>query len=82
LDELNHLNIGLVSFRENIDTSCPLSRAMNVIVSAIAELERSLIVERVRAGMRKAKPEGGRSAEPDWMWIGSKSFKIEARECR
>ena len=58
LDELNHLNIGLVSFRENIDTGGPLGRAMIVIVSAIAELERSLIVERVRAGMRRAKLEG------------------------
>jgi DNA invertase Pin-like site-specific DNA recombinase len=50
LDELNHLNIELVSFRENIDTSGPLGRAMIVIVAAISELERSLIVERVRAG--------------------------------
>jgi DNA invertase Pin-like site-specific DNA recombinase len=58
LDELNHLNIGLVSFRENIDTGGPLGRAMIVIVAAISELERSLIVERVRAGMRRAKLEG------------------------
>jgi DNA invertase Pin-like site-specific DNA recombinase len=58
LDELNHLNIGLVSFRENIDTSGPLGRAMIVIVAAISELERSLIVERVKSGMRRAKLEG------------------------
>ena len=58
LDELNHLNIALVSFRENIDTGGPLGRAMVVIIGAIAELERSLIVERVRAGMRRAKLEG------------------------
>jgi DNA invertase Pin-like site-specific DNA recombinase len=60
LDELNHLGIEFVSFRENIDTGGPLGRAMIVIVSAIAELERSLIVERVRAGMRRAKLEGRR----------------------
>jgi len=60
LDDLNHLNIDFVSFRENIDTSGPLGRAMIVIVSAISELERSLIVERVRAGMRRAKLEGKR----------------------
>jgi len=58
LDELTHLNISFVSFRENIDTSGPLGRAMIVIVAAISELERSLIVERVRAGMRRAKLEG------------------------
>jgi DNA invertase Pin-like site-specific DNA recombinase len=58
LDELNHLNIQFVSFRENIDTSGPLGRAIVVIVGAIAELERSLIVERVKAGMRRARLEG------------------------
>ena len=60
LDELNHLGIEFVSFRENIDTGGPLGRAMVVIVGAIAELERSLIVERVKAGMRRAKLEGRR----------------------
>jgi DNA invertase Pin-like site-specific DNA recombinase len=58
LDELNRLGIEFVSFRENIDTGGPLGRAMVVIVGAIAELERSLIVERVKAGMRRAKMEG------------------------
>jgi len=60
LDELNHLGIEFVSRRENIDTSGPLGRAMLTIVGAISELERSLIVERVRAGMRRAKLEGRR----------------------
>ena len=58
LDELNHLNVEFVSLRENIDTGGPLGRAMVVIVGAIAELEKSLIDERVEAGMRRAKLEG------------------------
>lgn len=58
LDELNHLGLEFVSFRENIDTGGPLGRAVVVIVGAIAELERNLIIERVRAGMRRAKLEG------------------------
>jgi len=58
LDELNRLNVEFVSFREQLDTGGPLGRAVVVIISAIAELERSLIVERVRAGMRRAKLEG------------------------
>ena len=49
LDELNHLKIEFISFRENIDSSGPLGRAFIVIIGAIAELERNLIVERVRA---------------------------------
>ena len=60
LDELNHLNVEFVSFRENIDTGGPLGRAIIVILGAIAELERNLVIERVRAGMRRAKLEGRR----------------------
>jgi DNA invertase Pin-like site-specific DNA recombinase len=58
LDELNRLNVEFISFREQIDTGGPLGRAVVVIIGAIAELERSLIVERVRAGMRRARLEG------------------------
>ena len=58
LDELNRLNIEYISFREQLDTGGPLGRAVVVIIGAIAELERSLIIERVRAGMRRAKLEG------------------------
>jgi DNA invertase Pin-like site-specific DNA recombinase len=58
LDELNHLGVEFASFREQLDTGGPLGRAVVIIVGAIAELERSLIVERVRAGMRRAKLEG------------------------
>jgi len=58
LDELNGFGIQFLSQREAIDTEGPLGRAIIVIISAIAELERSLIVERVRAGMRRAKLEG------------------------
>ena len=64
LDELNHLEIAFVSFRENVDTGGPLGRAMIIIIGAIAELERSLIIERVRAGMRRAKLEGRRLGRP------------------
>jgi len=58
LDELNHLGIEFVSLRENIDTGGPLGRAMVVIVGAIAQVERQAIVERVKAGMRRARLEG------------------------
>jgi DNA invertase Pin-like site-specific DNA recombinase len=64
LDELNRLNIEFVSFREQIDTGGPLGRAIVVIIGAIAELERNLIVERVRAGMRRARLEGQRIGRP------------------
>jgi DNA invertase Pin-like site-specific DNA recombinase len=58
LDELTRLNVAFISFRENVDTDSALGRAMIVIVAAISELEKSLIVERVKSGMRRAKLEG------------------------
>jgi len=64
LDELNRLGIEFVSFREQIDTGGPLGRAIVVIIGAIAELERNLIVERVRAGMRRARLEGRHIGRP------------------
>ena len=72
LDALNHLGVEFISLRENIDTSGPLGRAMVVIVGAIAELERSLIAERVRAGMRRAKLEGRR--------IGRQPLNIDRKQ--
>lgn len=60
LDEPNRLNIEFVSHRENVDTGGPLGRAIIVIIGAITELERNPIIERVKAGMRRAKLEGRR----------------------
>ena len=61
LDELSRLQIEYVSFREYIDTGGPLGRAIVIIIGAVAELERNLIIERVRAGMRRARLEGQHS---------------------
>ena len=64
LDELNRFGVEFISFRESIDTDGPLGRAIVVIIGAIAELERNLIVERVRAGMRRARLEGRHIGRP------------------
>ena len=58
IDELNGMGVQFLSQREALDTEGPLGRAILVIVSAMAELERSIIIERVRAGMRRARLEG------------------------
>jgi DNA invertase Pin-like site-specific DNA recombinase len=60
LDELNRLGIQFISLRENIDSQGPLgrARALFTIIGVVAELERSLIRERVCAGLRRAKLEG------------------------
>jgi DNA invertase Pin-like site-specific DNA recombinase len=74
LEELTRLNIQFVSFREAIDTQGPLGRAVVVIISVVAELERSLIVERVKAGMRRARLEGRH--------IGRKPLELDAVQIR
>ena len=70
LDELSRLNVEFISFRENLDTGGPLGRAFIIMISAIAELERNLIIERVRSGMRRARLEGRH--------IGRKPLELDA----
>ena len=55
LYEFRNLNIDFISYQENIDTSSPLGEAIFTIISAMATLERDIIAERVRGGLRKAK---------------------------
>lgn len=67
LEEFNHLGIRFVSVQDQIDTDSPMGRAMFTIIGAMAELESSLISERVTAGMRAAETRGkhlGRPAIP------------------
>jgi DNA invertase Pin-like site-specific DNA recombinase len=64
LEELRHLGIEFISYQENIDTSSPLGKAMFTIVAAIAELERNIIVERIKGGLRRAKAMGKKIGRP------------------
>src|SRR5436190_10285310 len=67
LDELQALGISFVSLGEGIDTATPAGRLQLHILAAIAEFERSRCVERVRAGMARARAEGkhlGRPRQP------------------
>lgn len=61
LDEFRHLGIEFISFQENIDTASPLGKAIFTIVGAIAELERNIIAERIKGGIRRAKEQGKRT---------------------
>ena len=64
LEEFDHLGIGFVSFRDQIDTSSPMGRVMFTLIGAMAELESSLISERVTAGMKAAKAKGKNVGRP------------------
>jgi len=67
LDEFHHLGIRFISVQDQVDTESPMGKAMFTIIGAMAELESSLISERVKAGMAAAKIRGkhlGRPATP------------------
>ena len=58
LSEFQHLGIDFCSYSENVDTSSPAGKMLFTVIAAIAEFERAIIVERVRAGLRRARAEG------------------------
>src|SRR5450756_1350441 len=64
LEEFRSLGIQFISYQENVDTSTPLGQALFTIVSAVAQLERELIRERVTAGIRNARANGKRLGRP------------------
>ncbi len=64
LYEFRNLGIDFISYQENIDTSSPLGEAIITIISAMAKLERDIIAERVKGGLRKAKANGKRLGRP------------------
>jgi DNA invertase Pin-like site-specific DNA recombinase len=64
LEEFRALGIQFISYQENIDTSSPLGQALFTIVSAVAQLERDLIRERVSAGLRNARANGKELGRP------------------
>jgi DNA invertase Pin-like site-specific DNA recombinase len=58
LDELDSCGVQFVSLREAFDTSGALGRAFLGIVAVLGEMERALLIERVRSGMARARAEG------------------------
>ena len=64
LEEFNHLGVRFVSVQDQVDTDSPMGRAMFTIIGAMAELESSLISERVTAGMRAAEARGKHLGRP------------------
>jgi DNA invertase Pin-like site-specific DNA recombinase len=64
LDELQALGVAFVSLAEGIDATTPAGKLQMHILGAIAEFERGRIVERVRAGLARAKAQGTRLGRP------------------
>ena len=64
LETFNALGISFVSLSEQMDTTTPTGRMVFTVLGAVAELERSLIAERVRAGLRNARAKGKTLGRP------------------
>jgi DNA invertase Pin-like site-specific DNA recombinase len=64
LAELESLGIAFISLRDNLDLTTPAGRLMFQVVGAMAEFEKSLIVERVKAGLRHARNKGTTLGRP------------------
>jgi DNA invertase Pin-like site-specific DNA recombinase len=64
LEEFDHLGVRFISVQDQIDTASPMGRAMFTIIGAMAELESSLISERVTAGMKAAATRGRHMGRP------------------
>jgi DNA invertase Pin-like site-specific DNA recombinase len=64
LETFNALGIAFVSLSENVDTTTPTGKMIFTVLGAVAELERSLIAERVRAGLRNARAKGKTLGRP------------------
>jgi DNA invertase Pin-like site-specific DNA recombinase len=64
LETFKAQGIEFVSFSEQLDTSTPAGKLVFTVLGAVAELERSLIVERVKAGLRNARAKGKKLGRP------------------
>ena len=64
LETFNALGIAFVSLSEQMDTTTPAGKMVFTVLGAVAELERSLIAERVRAGLRNARAKGKTLGRP------------------
>jgi len=78
LETFNALGIAFVSLSEQLDTSTPTGKMVFTVLGAVAELERSLIAERVRAGLRNAKAKGKRLGRPRKVVDTSKIASLRA----
>lgn len=76
--EFRSLGIQFISYQENIDTSSPLGQALFTIVSAVAQLERDLIRERVSAGIRNARANGKKFGRPKSAVDRERVLKLKA----
>jgi DNA invertase Pin-like site-specific DNA recombinase len=81
LETFNALGINFVSLSESIDTATPAGKMVFTVLGAVAELERSLIVERVKAGLRNARAKGKRLGRPQKIVNTFQLARLRSKGC-
>jgi DNA invertase Pin-like site-specific DNA recombinase len=81
LETFRALGIEFVSLSEQIDTSTPMGKMVFTILGSVAELERSMIVERVKAGLRNARAKGKRLGRPSAIVDRARLARLRAGGC-
>lgn len=81
LETFNSLGIAFISLSEQIDTTTPAGKLVFTVLGAVAELERSLIVERVKAGLRNARARGKRLGRPKKLLDLARLRRLRAQGC-
>lgn len=64
LEEFRTINVELISYTENIDTTTPAGKALFSMVAVFAEFENDIRSERIIAGMQNAKSKGKQLGRP------------------
>ncbi len=85
LEELDSLGIDFVSHENHLDTSTPSGKLVFQVIAAVAEFERDIIVERVKAGMENAKRKGkhvGRPRIPNHVVEKARKLRKEGKSWR
>src|SRR4030067_1810552 len=65
LDEMGSLEIHFISYDNNLDTTTPTGKLVFQIIGAVAEFEKDIIRERVRAGLENVRQKGKRLGRPE-----------------
>jgi DNA invertase Pin-like site-specific DNA recombinase len=64
LETFRALGVAFISLQEQLDTATPIGQAMFTLIGAMAQLERDIIRERVKAGVERARARGIRLGRP------------------
>jgi DNA invertase Pin-like site-specific DNA recombinase len=82
MDELREQGVGIYLHQQQVDTSTAAGRAFLQMAAVFPEFERSIIVERIHAGLNRARAHGAGSALTEGGGSGCANPRAEEDACR